>query len=308
MNRFPVIIDCDPGVDDVAALLLARQIETMDLKAITTVSGNVEVDKTTANAKKARHAMGIAVPIFAGAEKPMFREAKHAYHFHGEDGLSGVVYDCPDSPTEEEKAWDAMYRIGKECGGELTIVAVGPMTNLGVAIAKYKDFASVVKRVVIMGGAAIGGNVTPCAEFNIYADPEAADMLFQSGIPVYMCGLDVTMNAYMTRDELEEIKALGTPQSEFFYNVTNEGLLKYIGFGHPGVAMHDPVAVLYAADDSIFTTEEAGVRVECKGELTLGKTVTDLYSDKQWEHNAYIVTGVNREAFIAKVKELMAKY
>ncbi len=166
-----------------------------------------------------------------------------------------------------------------------------------------------MKRIVIMGGAAIGGNVTPAAEFNIYVDPEAADMLFQSGIPVYMCGLDVTMKAYITPEELEKVGALGSPQAKLFHDVFQNLQKKALEeWKQPGVALHDPVAVMYAADDSIFETHHVGIRVETKGEITLGKTVTDLYSDKQMEHNAYIVMDVDRDAFLKKVMDLMAKY
>lgn len=310
MNRFPVIIDCDPGVDDTAALLLASQLEELDIRAITTVSGNVGVDKTTANAVKVRHAMGKDIPIYMGADRPMFREPINAENFHGIDGFGGVAYPQEIINTEigDEKAWDAIYRIAKECNGELVIIAVAPMTNLGIALAKYKELPKLIKRIVIMGGAAIGGNVTPCAEFNIYVDPEAADMMFCSGVPVYMCGLDVTLKAYMTPEELEEIGALDSFQAKLFRDVLQGGLQKYLEWGFKGVALHDPVAVLYTVDDSMFETHQVGIRVETKGQLTLGKTVTDLYSDKQMEHNAYIVTDVDREAFVKKVKDLMSKY
>lgn len=310
MNRFPVIIDCDPGVDDTAALLLASRLEELDIRAITTVAGNVGVDKTTANAIKVRHAMGKDVPIFMGADRPMFREPITAEEFHGVDGFGGVVYPKEIINTEvgEEKAWDAIYRIARECNGELIIIAVAPMTNLGIAFSKYKDLPNLIKRIVIMGGAAIGGNVTPSAEFNIFVDPEAADMLFCSGVPVYMCGLDVTLKAYMTAEEIEEIAAFGSFQAKLFRDVLQGGLKKYLGWGYKGVALHDPVAVLYTVDDSIFETHHVGIRVETKGQLTCGKTVTDLYSDKQLEHNAYIITDVNREAFREKVKTLMARF
>ncbi|MDD4843319.1 MAG: nucleoside hydrolase [Anaerotignum sp.] len=310
MNRFPVIIDCDPGVDDTAALLLASRLDELNIRAITTVSGNVGVDKTTANAIKVRHAMGKDIPIFMGADRPMFRDPVTAEKFHGNDGFGGVNYPKEIKNTEigQEKAWDAIYRIAKECNGELIVIAVAPMTNLGIALSKYKDLSKRIKRIVIMGGAAIGGNITPSAEFNIYVDPEAADMVFCSGIPVYMCGLDVTLKAYMTPEELEEIGALGSFQAKLFRDVLQGGLKKYLEWGYKGVALHDPVAVLYTVDDSIFETHHVGIRVETKGQLTIGKTVTDLYSDKQMEHNAYIVTDVNREAFIEKVKSLMTKF
>lgn len=310
MNRFPVIIDCDPGVDDTAALLLASRLEELDIRAITTVAGNVGVDKTTANAVKIRHAMGQDIPIFMGADRPMFREPVTAEAFHGSDGFGGVEYphEIANFEIGEEKAWDAIYRIAKECNGELVIIAVGPMTNIGIALSKYKDLPKYIKRIVIMGGAAVGGNVTPSAEFNIYVDPESADMMFCCGVPVYMCGLDVTLKAYITSEEIEEIGALGSFQAKLFRDVMQGGLKKYLEWGFKGVALHDPAAILYAVDDSIFETHHVGIRVETKGQLTAGKTVTDLYSDKQMEHNAYIVTDVKREAFIRKIKSLMAKF
>ena len=310
MNQFPVIIDCDPGVDDTAALLLAGQLPEMDLRGITTVGGNVNVEKTTANAIKVRYAMGKQIPIFKGANKPMFCQLVTAEEVHSEDGFGGVIFEVPEEYTkiEEESAWDAMYRIGKECHGELVIVATAPLTNLGLALAKYNDFSKYIKRVVIMGGAAIGGNVTPSAEFNTYVDPEAADMLFTSGIPVYMCGLDVTMKAYLTRQELEEIRDLGSMQGQLFYDVLQKIFEIYENVGKNSIAVHDATAVIYAVDDSMFETEHVWVRVETKGQLTRGKTVTDLYSDKQLEKNAYIVTKVDRLAFVKKVKEVMARY
>ncbi len=309
MKKIPVIIDCDPGVDDTAALLLAHQMPELEILAVTTVAGNVSVDKTTINAMRVRKASGAGYPVLSGAEHPMFREPVTASGVHGEDGFGGVEMEIPDDEIPAEKAWDAMYRIAKEQKGELTIVATGPMTNLGIALSKYKELPQLVKRIVIMGGAAIGGNVTPAAEFNIYVDPEAADMLFQSGISVYMCGLDVTMKAYITPEELEKVGALGSPQAKLFHDVFQNLQKKALEeWKQPGVALHDPVAVMYAADDSIFETHHVGIRVETKGEITLGKTVTDLYSDKQMEHNAYIVMDVDRDAFLKKVMDLMAKY
>lgn len=309
MKKIPVIIDCDPGVDDTAALLLAHQMPELEILAVTTVAGNVSVDKTTINAMRVRMASGAGYPVFSGAEHPMFREPVTASGVHGEDGFGGVEMEIPDDEIPAEKAWDAMYRIAKEQKGELTIVATGPMTNLGIALSKYKELPQLVKRIVIMGGAAIGGNVTPAAEFNIYVDPEAADMLFQSGIPVYMCGLDVTLKAYITPEELEKVGALGSLQAKLFHDVFQNLQKKALEeWEQPGVALHDPVAVMYAADDSIFETHHVGIRVETKGEITLGKTVTDLYSDKQMEHNAYIVMDVDRDAFLKKVMDLMAKY
>ena len=224
------------------------------------------------------------------------------------NGLNEMVLPLPKRQPEEMPAWDAIYAYAKKHKGELVVVAVGPLTNLALAIAKYKELPGLLKRIVIMGGAAVGGNVTPAAEFNVYADPEAADMVFTCGAPVYMCGLDVTMRAYFTAEELDELAALSSKQAVFARDVMQGILQFYRTYKLGGVAFHDPVTVLYADDDSYFQTDHAGVRVETKGWLTRGKTVTDLYSDKQMEHNAYVVTNLDRDIFKQRVFEIMAKY
>ncbi len=309
MKKFPMLLDCDTGVDDAVAILLTKYLNTLELVAVTSVAGNVEVEKTTINSLRVLELAGMEhIPVYPGAQGPLFGERHTAYHVHGEDGLGGVDLPQPKRQPEDIRAWDAIYEYAKQCDGELVVVAVGPLTNLALAIAKYKELPKLIRRIVIMGGAAVGGNATPSAEFNIYADPEAADMVFTCGAPVYMCGLDVTVPAYFTAEELEELAALGSKQAVFARDVL-QGILKfYRGYHLPGVCFHDPVTVLYADDESYFQTDHAGVRVETKGMLTRGKTVTDLYSDKQMEHNAYVVTKVDREEFKKRVFGIMAKY
>lgn len=309
MSKIPVIIDCDPGVDDTLALMLANQIEKIDLLAITTVAGNAPIDYTFKNGRNVVDYIGANVPVYRGAEGPLMRELQTAAHIHGEDGMGGVVLPESKQPVETEAAWDAIYRLAKEHKGELVLIPVGPMTNIAIALAKYADLKDMIKHIVIMGGAAIGGNVTPCAEFNIYEDPEAAEMMFTSGIPVYMCGLDVTMEAYMSRAEIEKLMALGSKEAKLFHDVEQKALAFYDMLGRPGVALHDPTAVLFTAYPELFKGEWCGVHVETKGKITSGKTVTDLYSDKQFdEHNTFIVTEVDRAAFVEKVFDLMGKY
>ncbi len=309
MKKFPMLLDCDTGVDDAAAILLAKHLKTLELVALTSVAGNVEIEHTTDNALRVLELAGMMdVPVFRGAEKPLIGEQVTAHYVHGKNGLNEIVLPPSKRKTETIPAWDAIYRYAKRYPGELVIVAIGPLTNLALAIAKYKELPELVKRIVVMGGAAKGGNITPSAEFNIYADPEAADMVLTCGAPVYLCGLDVTMASYFTVEELEELAAQGTKQAVFARDVL-QGVLKYYrGFGFPGVALHDPVTLLYADDDSYFETKHAGIRVETKGKLTRGKTVTDLYSDKQMDHNAHFITKVDREEFKKRVFELMAKY
>ena len=309
MNKLPMLLDCDTGVDDAVAILLTKYLNTLELKAVTTVAGNVEVEHTTRNTLQVLELVGMEdIPVYRGAEKPLLCEAVTAHHVHGQNGLNDMTLPKPKREAKTLPAWDAIYEYAKKYEGELVVVAIGPLTNLALAIAKYKELPKLLKRIVIMGGAAVGGNVTPSAEFNVYADPEAADMVFTCGAPVYMCGLDVTMRAYLSAEELDEIAALGSKQAVFTRDVM-QGILKfYRTYKLAGVAFHDPVTVLYADDDSYFQTDFAGVRVETKGRLTRGKTVTDLYSDKQMEHNAYVVTRVDRDIFKKRVFEILAKY
>lgn len=310
MSKIPVIIDCDPGCDDTLALMLANKIEEFDLLAITTVAGNAPIDYTFKNGRNVMDYIGSDVPVYKGAEKPMLRDLVTAAHIHGEDGMGGVVLPESAKPVETEAAWDAIHRLALEHKGELVLIAVGPMTNVAIALSKYEDLKDLIKHIVIMGGAAIGGNVTPCAEFNIFEDPEAAEMMFSCGIPVYMCGLDVTMESYLTPVEVEQLAALDSKEAKLFHGVVQKALAFYRDLLHrPGVAQHDPSAVLFAAYPELFKGEWAGVHVETKGKITAGKTVTDLYSDKQFDvHNTFVVTEVDREAFVKKVFELMGKY
>jgi inosine-uridine nucleoside N-ribohydrolase len=308
MNKTPIILDCDTGVDDAMAIMLASQIDKFDLRCITTVAGNVDVDKTTANTLRVLELIDADISVYRGAAQPMFGDPVRAGHVHGKDGLGGINLPLHRTEVGTIPAWDAIYNEAMDCGGALDLIAVGPLSNLGMAFIKYRDLPKRINRIVIMGGSATSGNVTPAAEFNIYADPEAAAIVFSSGVPVYMCGLDVTMQAFYTADDLDHVASLGSKPAMFFRDVAQDLLVFSLKLGWPGICLHDPLAVLYAEDDSIFETHHVGIRVETKGRLTRGKTVTDLYSDKKIEKNAYIVTHVNHAAFQKRVYELMAGF
>ena len=210
-------------------------------------------------------------------------------------------------PEKTDPAWDALYRAAKELDGKLELIATGPLTNVATALAKYPDLPRFLKRIVIMGGSAVGGNRTPAAEYNVYADPHAAQMVFTAGIPLTMCGLDVTMQAIFTPEDLDEVGAYGTPAARFFRDALQVPLKAQEGGA--GVKLHDVVAVLYAARPELFSGRPAWVRVETQGTLTRGKTVTDLYSDKKYEEkNAFVVLSLDREAFVRTVKDLLRAY
>jgi inosine-uridine nucleoside N-ribohydrolase len=222
--------------------------------------------------------------------------------------LGGIKLPQSNQAVPGINAWNFIYQEAVKWQGELEIIAVGPLTNLGLAFIKYKQLPDLIKRIVIMGGSASLGNITPAAEFNIYVDPEAADIVFCSGVPVYMCGLDMTMKAYLTAEEMAQVGALGSRPAKLFQDVVQGPLNFYHSLGLPGMSLHDPATVLYADDPSIFETHPVGIRVETKGPHSLGRTVTDLYSDAQWEKNAYIVTDIDRKKFLEIVLDLMSQY
>lgn len=309
-NRQPVILDCDPGIDDAVALLLAARAPELKLVAVTAVAGNVGLDKTSLNARRILTLAGVAVPVFAGASGPMFGEQVTADEVHGADGLLGIPAPEPAFPLGEGTAWDVIWQKAQEYGKELVIVATGPLTNLGIALVKYPELPPHIKRIVLMGGATDFGNTTPAAEYNIYADPEAADIVFRSGIPLVMCGLDVTHKAYFTQDEIDQLEALGTPQAVFAARTMGCGVEWHQRFLVPGAPMHDPCAMMYALEPELFEGISCWIGVECQGKYTRGKTVTDAYSDAKMSSgsNATLVTQVDRETFVAHLTERLAAY
>ena len=305
MKKFPVWLDCDVGVDDAIAIMTAHALAEIDLLAISTVSGNAPLSATFPNAHRMNGLMKTHYPVYKGADRPLLVEPQYAAAFHGENGLGDVELPLPeDAVMNVTPAWDALYDCAKQHPGELRLIAIGPLTNVAIALTKYPDLKTLLHTILIMGGAASGGNVTPAAEFNIYADPDAAQIVFKSGVPIFMCGLDVTLQAVLTPEDWDELAATGTPAGVFTKACLQKAwsFLQPIGFA--GVAMHDTCPVMYLAHPELFRAEEAGVYVETRGSITRGKTVTDLYSDKQFKtKNARVVLGVDRDRFIAIVKD-----
>lgn len=308
MKPIPVIIDCDPGVDDAIAFLLAKQLPELNVLAISVVAGNVSLERTTYNALGLVEFLNWDIPVYRGASGPVFRKRVDAADVHGSDGMAGIDLPHTRRVVQDVTSWDAIYQYALEWKGKLEIIAIGPLTNLAMAFMKYPDLPKLIKRIVIMGGSTLLGNASPAAEFNIYADPEAADITFCAGVPVHMCGLDMTMKALMTPEELDSVAEIGSKEAVFFHDVV-QGIVEFMGrLGIIGINMHDPAAMLYAADDSIFKAYPAGIRVETKGAITHGKTVTDLFSDAKWQKNGFVVMDIDRDAFVERVFELMRKY
>ncbi len=311
MSKIPVFIDCDPGVDDIFALFLAMNMPEIDVVGISTVCGNVECDKTFVNARKVVAMAGRDIPVYKGADAPLFKELVTAANVHGEDGMRGfgAAIPLPDKEPEKEKAWDALYREAKARPGELVLVAVGPMTNVAIALSKYKELPALLKNIVIMGGSVSWGNVTPAAEFNIYVDPEAAEMTFKCGAKICMFGLDVTEKAVILPSEVEEIGKMQSKPAQLIYNMCSSAMEFYLAHGSEGPYLHDPCAVMYIAYPELFSGKMAGVCVESKGRITRGKTVCDMFTDVKFPfQNTLVMTDVNREEFVKKVIEIMGRY
>ena len=300
MSR-PIILDCDPGHDDAMAILLARGCPDIDLRAITTVAGNQTLDKTTLNARRVCTVANIHdVPIHAGCDRPLVRPQIVAGEIHGRSGLDGPVFGEPTVDVAAEHAVDFLVRTLMATGGEITLVPVGPLTNIAMALRREPRIAEWTREVVLMGGSYGRGNRTPTAEFNILADPEAAAVVFGAGWPVTMVGLDLTHQAGAPQRVIDEIAAMGTGVSRMvvdmlgFYRSTYH---RVEGLGDPPV--HDPCAVARVARPGLVEVADAFVTVETRGEWTSGMTVTDFRGKLGREPNAKVATRLDRDGFWA---------
>ncbi|MBQ3373570.1 MAG: nucleoside hydrolase [Oscillospiraceae bacterium] len=305
MKKIPVWMDCDTGTDDAIAILLAHALEELDLLAISTVCGNTSQENAFRNTHGVVGLTGVDYPVFRGAEKPLLQKLEFATAFHGENGLGNVELPIPEQTVfRAEKAWDALYACAAAHPHELRLVATAPLTNVATAFVKYPELPHLLHSLCLMGGSAGPGNITPAAEFNIYIDPQAAEIVFHSGVKLVMFGLDVTLQEKLVEDDLDELGASGSKAGEFAgacLRCALEGMKRY---GINGVSMHDSCPVMYLAHPELFDGEEAGVVVETRGSITNGKTVTDLYSDKQFPFkNALVMLKVDAEAFIRILKK-----
>ena len=310
-DLIPIWIDTDTGVDDAVALLCALKLDKLAIRGISAVAGNVEHAKTFKNCRNVLAYAGREdIKVYPGAIKPMCVELDDASEVHGKDGLGGVV--IPDSPAEKETmhAWDAIYEAAKKEGGKLQIVAVGPLTNIANAIISHPDLKDMIERILIMGGAAVGGNATMAAEFNISADPHSAETVMQSGIPVVMFGLDVTVDAYLDSKDIQDIRDFNTKISKFFVDVVQSNLNFYIkNYKREILCIHDACPLIYLQYPEIFTGQKAGVYVETQSRLCFGKTVTDIWSDTKFKtRETMVMLGVDREKFASTLKGLLQQY
>lgn len=274
----PIILDCDPGHDDAIAIFLALGSPSIDLLAITTVAGNQTLEKVTRNALSIAAVAGIpnSIPIAAGCDRPLIRTSIVADGIHGTTGLDGPVLPEPTHPLDPRHAADVIIDTLRSRPGEVSLVAVGPLTNLALAIRKAPDIVDLAKEVVLMGGGIATGNWSPVAEFNIAVDPEAAQIVFSAGWKVTMVPLDITHQALATTEVLKRISDLKTGPSEFVYDVLDfftQSYNKEQGFLAPPV--HDPCAVAHLIDRTVVKSVPLLIDVETQGKITTGQTVVD---------------------------------
>ena len=307
-SKIPIILDGDPGHDDAIAWMLAKASSMLEILACTSVSGNQSIEKTSYNARRVMTLLGIKASFAMGRENPLHGEPIHAGNIHGETGLDGPALPQPAIEAEPLTAVELMAKTIMASGEPVTIVATGPLTNVGALLILYPELKPKIARISIMGGGLAHGNWTPAAEFNILVDPEAADVVFKSGIPLTMAGLDVTLKALVFPEDFERIRALGNPIAvvvaewlDFFYNF-------HRGIGYAGAPVHDAVAVAALVRPEILTAKDLYVQVETSGDFCRGATIADHYGYHQQPPNTHALIDIDREGFIDLLAEAAAWY
>lgn len=312
MTARKIIIDTDPGQDDAVAILLAlASPEEIDVLGITAVAGNVPLPLTQKNARIVCELAGKTdIPVYAGCDAPLSRKLVTAEHVHGKTGLDGPVLPDPEMPITDGHAVDFIVdTLRAHEAGTVTLCPLGPLTNIATAFQKAPDIVEKVQEIVLMGGAYFEvGNITPAAEFNIYVDPEAADIVFKSGIHIVAMPLDVTHKALVTKPRNDAFRALGTKvglavaeMTDFFERFDKE---KY---GSAGAPLHDPCVTAYLIKPDLFTGRHINVEVETQSELTLGMTVADWWRVTDRPANATFMGDLDADGFFALLTERLAR-
>ena len=307
-KRIPIILDGDPGHDDAIAWVLASSSPLLDVRAVTSVCGNQTIQKTTYNALRIMTLVGLNVPMAMGREKPLIAEPIIAPTVHGNTGLDGPKLPEPAFEPLPMDACELMAKVIRDSSEPITIVPTGPLTNVAALLIAHPELKEKIAHIYLMGGGIAYGNWTPAAEFNILVDPEAADVVYRSGIPITMAGLDVTEKALVFPEDFERIRALNNPVSSvvadwlaFFYQF-------HRSMGYPGAPVHDAVAVAALIAPEIMKTEEMYVAIELTGDYCRGTTVGDRLGVLKKTPNAKAIVGIDRKAFVDLLVEACAHF
>ncbi len=294
MKKRPIIIDTDPGIDDALALAIALFSDRLEVKLLTTVAGNVSLEAVTENTLKLLTFFGKKVPVAKGCAEPLLETFVDASNVHGKTGMEGYDFPAPDTaPLLEEHAVNAMRRVIMESEEPITLVPIAALTNIALLLKLYPEVREKIREIVMMGGSITRGNKGVMSEFNIGTDPEAAAIVFKSGVPIVMAGLDVGLKALVLPEDSEEILHMGKV-GDMAYHLFK----RYRGgsFG-TGLKMYDSCAVAYLLKPELFTVEETYVEVELAGTVTRGCTAVDLKGYLRQKPNAKVCVDIDGEAF-----------
>ncbi|MCR8645136.1 ribonucleoside hydrolase RihC [Paenibacillus sp. N1-5-1-14] len=304
MTRRPIIIDTDPGIDDAVALAIALFSEKLDVRLITTVAGNVGLEKVTKNAVHLLEFFGKKVPIALGAARPLIKAPIDASDIHGSTGMDGFDFKEPkEDLVLKEHAVNAMYRVIMENEGPTTLVPIGPLTNIALLLSMYPDVKEKIDEIVLMGGSLTRGNYGVMSEFNIAADPEAAKMVFHSGVPIVMAGLDVGWKALVFPEDSEKLKDMNETGNMIYHLFQ-----KYRGGSmKTGLKMYDSCAIAYLLKPEMYEVAETFVDIELSGSMTAGCTVVDLRGYLKQPNNAKVCVDIDPVMFKEWFMESLSK-
>lgn len=307
MNKTKVIIDCDPGYDDAVALLLALGSEHLDIMGIMASSGNITIDRTYKNALRIVKFLEKQIPVTKGVSKPLYRSLHTGAEVHSISGLGGVNIPEDIEMPEEISSLEFLRETLRKQEEPITIIATGPLTNIGLLVMTYPELLSKIKELVIMGGAAVGGNVTSSAEFNIFADAEAAKVVFDSGLQIVMAGLDVTNTFQIYPEDFDKYRETGkvgvflAECLEHYFN-----FYKTLGGIFRGPALHDVLPIAYVIKPELFKGTQYHVDIECKGEYTYGQTVVDFRHRSEVEQ-VFVLEGYDRSGVLELMDESLIR-
>ena len=309
MNREKIILDCDPGHDDAVAMMIAAISPKIDLLGITVVAGNQKLEKTVKNALKVCNHLNLNVPVYSGMSGPMIREQVIADDIHGETGLDGPVFEEVKIEVEKKHAVNFIIDTLMNSEEKITLVPTGPLTNIAMAMRFEPRIIEKIKRIILMGGAYQLGNITPAAEFNILADPDAAHVVFTSGIDLTMMGLDLTRQAQATSEVIDKIKSLNNKASELFVDLMEffASTQKEV-FGWPAPPVHDPTTIAYIIDPSCIEVKPMFCEVEIWSERSYGRTLCDYFGILKKKPNVDVAVKLDFDKFWNIIYENLKLY
>ncbi len=309
MNREKIILDCDPGHDDAVAMMIAAISPKIDLLGITVVAGNQKLEKTVKNALKVCNHLNLNIPVYSGMSRPMIREQVIADDIHGETGLDGPVFEEVKIEVEKKHAVNFIIDTLMNSEEKITLVPTGPLTNIAMAMRFEPRIIEKIKRIILMGGAYQLGNITPAAEFNILADPDAAHVVFTSGIDLTMMGLDLTRQAQATSEVIDKIKSLNNKASELFVDLMEffASTQKEV-FGWPAPPVHDPTTIAYIIDPSCIEVKPMFCEVEIWSERSYGRTLCDYFGILKKKPNVDVAVKLDFDKFWNIIYENLKLY